>query len=176
MTNKNTINLFSLYNQKANEGLCKVVSSLTQEEWNREFIDNKVGVFKTTRSLCSHNFVVDFMYLNRFGSLRPFKTLEDPFFKEAYAPRTEYFENKDEYLAKRPVLDKLIMDFINKVTEEDLAGTIRFEGRNGIVERNFGAWLLQLFSHSAHHRGMVSIYLELLGKENDYNSLTQALQ
>ena len=171
MTNKETIALYSRYNEKANAGLCKVVGTLSDEEWNREL----PGFFKTARSLCSHNFVVDFMYLKRFNNLRPFKTLEDPFFTESYESRTVYFENKDDYLAKRPVLDSLILKFIDEVTEEDLTGTIRFEGRNGIVERNFGAWILQLFSHSAHHRGMVSVYLELLGRENDFNSLTQAM-
>ncbi|MCL2092876.1 MAG: DinB family protein [Treponema sp.] len=171
MTNTNTVSLFSRYNEKANEGLCKVVSTLTDEEWNREF----QGFFKTVRSICSHNYTVDIMYCNRFKNFRAFKALEDPFFGESYDFRTVYFEDKNEYLAKRPVLDKLMNDFIAEVTEEDLAGVVKFEGRNGTVERNFGAWLLQLFSHSAHHRGMVSVYLELLGKENDFNSLTQAL-
>jgi len=171
MTNKNTVSLFAKYNEKANEGLCKVVSTLTADEWNKEF----QGFFKTVRSICSHNYTVDIMYCNRLKNLRAFKTLEDPVFAESYDFRTVYFENIDEYLTKRPVLDKLMSAFIDEVTEEDLAGIVKFEGRNGIIERNFGAWLLQLFSHSAHHRGMVSIYLELLGKENDFNSLTQAL-
>ena len=171
MTNKNTVSLFARYNEKANEGLCKVVSTLTADEWNKEF----QGFFKTVRSICSHNYTVDIMYCNRLKNLRAFKTLEDPVFAESYDFRTVYFENIDEYLNKRPVLDKLMSAFIEEVTEEDLAGIVKFEGRNGIIERNFGAWLLQLFSHSAHHRGMVSIYLELLGKENDFNSLTQAM-
>ena len=171
MTNKNTIALFSRYNEKANEGLCKVAGTLTAEEWNREF----VGFFNTVRSLCSHNFVTDFSYLMRFNNLRPFQTLEDPYFKEAYAPGTVYFENKDDFIANRPVLDKLILRFCEEVTEEDLVATLRFEGRNGMVERNFGAWMLQLFTHSAHHRGAISVYLELLGKENDYNSFAQIL-
>ena len=176
MTNKDTVALFSRYNQKANEGLGKVLSTLTAEEWNKEISDNFIGFFKNVRSICSHNYAVDIMYCNRFKNLRAFKTLDDPVFAESFDFRVVYFEDINEYLTKRPVLDKLINNFIEEVTEEDLAGNVKFEGRNGIIERNFGAWLLQLFTHSAHHRGMASVYLELLGKENDYNSITQALQ
>jgi uncharacterized damage-inducible protein DinB len=31
--------------------------------------------------------------------------------------------------------------------------------------------LIHLFNHETHHRAMVSIYLEMLGKANDYNNV-----
>jgi uncharacterized damage-inducible protein DinB len=30
---------------------------------------------------------------------------------------------------------------------------------------------LNLFNHETHHRGMISLYLEMLGRENDFNSI-----
>ena len=172
MTNKNTILLYSRYNEKANEGMCKVISTLTPEEWTKHFD----GFFKSVRELSAHIYTSDYSYLGRFNNLRQFKSLQDPFLTaKSFPPGTAYFENMAEYLADRPVLDKIIRNFAEEVTEEDLAGTLRFETRGGTMERNFGGWLLQFFNHSAHHRGMNSVYLELLGKENDYNSFSQIL-
>ena len=31
--------------------------------------------------------------------------------------------------------------------------------------------LIHLFNHQTHHRGMISLYLEMLGKENNYNNI-----
>jgi uncharacterized damage-inducible protein DinB len=28
-----------------------------------------------------------------------------------------------------------------------------------------------MFNHQTHHRGMISLYLDMLGKENDFSSL-----
>ena len=171
--NKDTIALFARYNEKANEGMCKVISSLTNDEWNQQF---EKCYYKSVRILCSHIFTADFSYINRFNNLRSFKTLADPYFKDnTYDGRTVYFEDLHEYLAKRPELDKKMLSLVEEFTEEDLKNTLKFSTPRGDMERNFGAYNLQLFSHSMHHRGMISVYLELLGRDNDYNGIAQVL-
>ena len=172
MTNKATIALFAKYNEMANIGMCKVISSLTNDEWNKRFED---CFFKSVRQLAVHIFTSDFGGLGRCGNLRPFKTLEDPYFQTTYDPRAEIFTDKDEYLAKRPELDKKILSLVDEFTDADMAGILKFTTPRGDMERNFGAMQLQYFTHSMHHRGMISVYLELMGKENDYNGLGQAL-
>jgi uncharacterized damage-inducible protein DinB len=37
------------------------------------------------------------------------------------------------------------------------------------LEKVMETLLLHVFNHETHHRGMISLYLEMLGKENDFS-------
>jgi len=41
--------------------------------------------------------------------------------------------------------------------------------------KNFGGLIIHMFNHETHHRGMISLYLENLGIDNDFNSFNQIL-
>ena len=36
---------------------------------------------------------------------------------------------------------------------------------------SLGGLILHMFNHQTHHRGMIALYLDILGKENDFSSL-----
>ncbi|MDR3166455.1 MAG: DinB family protein [Treponema sp.] len=165
---KEIYTLLARYNQGANEKMNGYISSLTNDEWNHEF----KGFFKSIRELCSHVYVGDYSWLKRFENLREFKTLKDPFFTQKLSFQEVLFPTKEEYLAQRPELDKRIAALINETLEDDYQQALKYANSQGKgFEKNFGAVLLQVFNHETHHRGMVSLYLELLGKENDFSSL-----
>ncbi|MDR2102674.1 MAG: DinB family protein [Treponema sp.] len=160
--------LLARYNQGANEKMNGYIQSLTNEEWNQEL----KGYFKSIRGLCSHLYVGDYSWLKRFENLREFNTLKDPFFTKTLSFQEALFPVKEDYLAQRPELDKRISAVIDETSEEDYRRVLKYANAQGkSFEKNFGGVLLQLFNHETHHRGMISLYLELLGKENDFSSL-----
>jgi uncharacterized damage-inducible protein DinB len=69
-------------------------------------------------------------------------------------------------------MDNRIIKFIDEITQNDLDGMIRFTTvLENKLNLRIGEFLLDLFNHQTHHRGMISLYLEMLGKENDYSNL-----
>ncbi|MDR2094596.1 MAG: hypothetical protein LBP76_03655 [Treponema sp.] len=170
--NKETITLLAKYNQVVNQKMNAVIQTLNDEEWNRDL----GGYFKSVRGAASHIYITDFTYLKRFGNLREFTTLRDPLFGETYAFKDLLFPSKDEYLVKQPALDNLINGIINEITGDDLQGRLKYSDSTGkSIEFMFPAVIMQLFNHATHHRGAISLYLELLGRDNDYSSFFAAL-
>ena len=169
---KETIALMMKYNKAANENMNGVIKTLSQTEWEKPL----GGYFPSIRSLCSHIYVCDFNYLRRFKNFRMFSVLKDPFFDNEYSFKDTLFEDMGEYLAKRPDLDSRMSAFADEVTDADLGGILKYtDPRGNPVERNFGGIALHFLNHGTHHRGMISVYLEILGKENDFNSLARVL-
>jgi uncharacterized damage-inducible protein DinB len=40
-----------------------------------------------------------------------------------------------------------------------------------LYKRLFGGLIVHCFNHQTHHRGMISIYLDSLGIDNDFSNL-----
>jgi uncharacterized damage-inducible protein DinB len=102
--------------------------------------------------------------------------LNDAFFDRNYSFTETLFEKMEEYFAKRPDMDNRMISFADELTEADLGSVLTYidsEGKE--YKRNFGGCLLQFLNHETHHRGMISLYLEMLGRENDFSSLAQVL-
>jgi uncharacterized damage-inducible protein DinB len=169
---KEAIILFAKYNQSVNEAMNSIIKTLGPEEWEK----NLGGFFPSVRSQCSHLYICDFNWLRRFKNLRPFTALNDPFFDQAYSFKETLFADMNEYLAKRPDLDRRMLAFVNEVSAGDLGGTLKYTDSEGkTYERNFGGCLLQFLNHDTHHRGAISAYLDMLGKPNDFSSLARVL-
>ncbi|MDR2134219.1 MAG: DinB family protein [Treponema sp.] len=170
---KDTIVLFVRYNKLANKAMNEIIKTLSPQEWNKPL----GGYFPSVRGLCSHLYISDFNWLKRFRNLREFSTLKDPFFDRGYAFKDLLFEDMGEYFSGRSQLDDRLTAFAAEITDEDLTASFRFTDSSGkSLERNFGGACLQFLNHETHHRGMISLYLELLGRENDFSSFGQALK
>jgi uncharacterized damage-inducible protein DinB len=169
---KDTFTLLAKYNKKANETMNGLIKTLSDEEWEKSL----GGFFSSVRSLCSHLYIADFTWLKRFSKLRQFTTLTEDFLGRKLSFDETLFEARDEYLRRRPELDDIIAAFAGELNEGDPEKTLRYNDSRGTAyERNFGALLLHCFNHETHHRGMISVYLEILGKKNDFNSVTEVL-
>jgi uncharacterized damage-inducible protein DinB len=169
-----TVVLLAQYNQAANEKMNVVIGTLTPEEWDRDL----GGYFKSVHSLCSHLYVCDYILLKqRYFGARDFKLAKDDFFAPDYTHKDVLFALKEEYLSRRPELDKKILDFSAELTEDDFSRITRFkDSRGNLKERELGVTMLHGFNHGTHHRGMISVYLEILGKDNDFSSFLNSLK
>jgi len=166
---KDALVLLAKYNKAANEKMDTVIKTLSSQEWEKEL----GGFFKTIRATCSHIYVCDFNYLKRFSKLRDFAVLKDPFFdREPFSFTEILFADKGEYLEKRPDLNARLLAFTEELGDDDLGKILKYtDPRGNQLERNFGGLIMHNFNHDTHHRGAISLYLELLGKDNDFNSL-----
>ena len=169
---KEVIALFVHYNMSVNEAMNSIIKTLSQEEWEKTL----GGFFPSVRSLCSHLYISDFNWLKRFKNIRSFTTLDASFFDNNYSFTETLFQDMGEYLAKRPDMDNRMIAFTDELTGVDLGSVLKYTDSEGKPhERNFGGCLLHWFNHETHHRGMISLYLEMLGRENDFSNLVSLL-
>ena len=164
--NKNTFELLVRYNKGVNQQMDNTIKTLSEDEWDKQFS----GYFKSIHELCSHIFFWDYTWLYRFKTVNSFKSLSDVYFNKDYNSMEILFKNIDEYLRKRPELDNIFINFITEITADDLNKEFTWKNTKGIeIKKKIGIMLMHLFNHETHHRGMISLYLELIGKENDYS-------
>jgi len=163
-----TIKLFAAYNAGANREMGKVLAALTPEEWDRDL----KGYFNSVHSVCSHVYISDTNWLIRFKGLRPFRSLSVPLFDATLPWGETLFSSTDEYLKKRADLDAIYSAFAGELTDPDLEKTFSYSDSKGTAHtHDFGDCVLHVFNHQTHHRGMIALYLDILGKKNDFNSL-----
>jgi len=187
---KKIFELFASYNKKVNKSMNDIIQTLTNEQWKNQFS----GFYKSIQDICSHIYFWDYNELNRCKYLRKFNSLEEKFpyeekikkysikiskegneyLDDGFTSSKEIFLNSsiNEYVNMRIDLDDRIINFINEITSDDLENTIMFTTITG----NKFKWriydlIINLFNHQTHHRGMISIYLDMLGIENDYSNL-----
>jgi uncharacterized damage-inducible protein DinB len=163
-----TCRLLAQYNQGADQKMNDKIRLISSAQWNQEF----GGYFKTIKQLCSHIYISDYVWMKRFGGFRDFRFIKAPFFDPTLAYGSEPFDNSADYLLKREELDKKMILFIDELDESDLEKIISFTNIKGeAVSKNVGGSILHIFNHQTHHRGMISLYLDMMGIENDFSSL-----
>jgi uncharacterized damage-inducible protein DinB len=163
-----TCRLLALYNQTANQKMDGLIRTLTEAQWNQEF----TGHFKTIKQLCTHIYISDYNWLKRFSRFRDFQYTKDPLFAQDLSYSSHPFGGNAEYIAKREELDKKLTALAGELVESDLGINITFTYIKGeTVSKNAGGSLLHMFNHQTHHRGMVSLYLEMMKIDNDFSSL-----
>jgi uncharacterized damage-inducible protein DinB len=170
---KDTFVLLAKFNKTANAKMDGIIKTLSPEEWDRPL----GGYFKSVRGLCSHLYICDFNWLKRFPKIRDFAVLKEPLFdREPYSYAEVLFADKGDYFAPRASLDEKIIAFADELKDADLSAALKYsDARGNSYERNFGGLILHFFNHQTHHRGMISLCLEMLGRENDFNGVAALL-
>jgi uncharacterized damage-inducible protein DinB len=163
-----TIKFLAEYNSITNKNMNEYIKGLTEEQWTKKF----GGYFNSIRSLCNHLCISDFNWLKRFSLLRPFEYIKDQFFKNTYSFGSHAITTKDDYFRLRKELDNYLKLFEEELKEEDLNKRLIYrDSHNDEHNQEFGLVVLHVFNHQTHHRGMISIYLEEMGIENDYSNI-----
>jgi uncharacterized damage-inducible protein DinB len=162
---KEIFELLGKYNKNSNIQMNNVIKNITEEEWNKKF----PSFWKSIHELCSHIFFGDYGWLKFLNSFVKSNSLPDKYFDKEYKWEEIIFEDKDEYFIRRKELDEIIINSINELTNDDLNKLLKMVDWKGeTVENKFGAYLMQMFNHGTHHRAVVSLYLDMLGKEHDF--------
>jgi uncharacterized damage-inducible protein DinB len=173
------------YNKEANNSLSNIIMNFTEDQWKRQFS----GYYKSIHEICSHIYFWDLIHLKRFRLLRDFVSLTDKNIGKDFSNNlNEYlklknelnkiFLNINEHINLRNNLDNIIANFINELTEIDIDAVLKFktpegkfEPENGLFfEKKMSGLLIHYFDHGTHHRGMISVYLDMIGIENDFSN------
>jgi uncharacterized damage-inducible protein DinB len=164
--------LLARYNSSVNLKMNALIEGLSAEAWDRGL----GGFFPSVHSLCNHLYIGDLNWLKRFSALRDFEYAKSPLLASIPKFSETAVGTVAEYLAKRAALDELLGAFATELTDGDLAKDLSYVDSHGTEHRrNFGGLVLHCFNHQSHHRGMVSVYLEMLGVPNDFANLMDLL-
>lgn len=163
-----TVKLLARYNRHANTAMGRICAGLSDAEWNHGF----GGYYPSIRALCSHVFQGDVAWLKRFATARPFRYAEHPIFERPLVWGELLFPSYAEYARERQVADELLSRFADELVPEDFPRRLRYKNWRGEdQDREFGGLVIHVFNHQTHHRGMVSLYLDMLGKQNDFSNI-----
>ncbi len=144
--------MMAAYNRWANRTLYDAASVLTEEEYRRD-----TGAFFA--SMCgtlNHILVADLIWLHRFTGQG-----ELPGHLEAIL-----HDEFDDLREAREGTDERIIDWIDSLDEDDLAGRFTYVTITDLktVSQRLAPALSHFFNHQTHHRGQAHMILSVLGE------------
>ncbi len=167
-----TVLFLSEYNKIVNEKMNSYISVLNEESWVRNF----GGYFPSIKSLCNHLYICDTNWLKRFSKLKKFTFVDGTKIPDGLSFTTDTITDIPDYLTKRALLDKKIIEFSYELKDEDLNKNLTYIDSHGIeYTKNMGFLIMHMFNHETHHRGMVSLYLDELKISNDFSNIYDIL-
>ncbi|WP_146656134.1 DinB family protein [Labilithrix luteola] len=164
------VRVMARYNRWMNDKLYAVAEKLTDAERKQD----RGAFFGSIHRTFNHLLLGDRVWLGRFtgltlpkGELGPggIRTLDQ-----------ELYADFDELRRERAKTDHDIDAFVATLTEEGLAGNLRYT-RSGVV-KEVPLWhvLSHLFNHQTHHRGQVTTLLMQAGHDPGVTDLVAMLQ
>lgn len=143
---------FARYNAWANRRLYDAAATLTDEQYRAD----RGAFFKSMHGTLNHLLTADWVWMNRFTGRGPAPERLD----------TIHHEQLAELRAVREAEDKRIVDYIDGLTEAQLAGTIRYRrvSTPEVFEQALAPALAHFFNHQTHHRGQAHSILCSFGQ------------
>lgn len=158
------------YNRWMNEKLYAVADTLTDAERKVD----RGAFFGSIHRTLNHLLLADRVWLGRFigarlqdGEMGPggIRSLDQ-----------EIYADFDELRRERAHTDDELDAYVGTLTDEKLAGTLRYL-RRGVVNE-FPLWhaVAHLFNHQTHHRGQVTTLLMQAGRDPGVTDLVAMLR
>jgi len=139
--------MFGRYNAWANSRLYDATARLSPEQYRAD----RGAFFKSVHGTLNHLLVTDRIWMQRFTG-------------EGDAPNrldAILFESFDELRAAREAEDRRIVDFVDGLDDDRIAGTIKYRRVSSPeeFEQQLAPALAHWFNHQTHHRGHVHALL-----------------
>jgi len=159
------------YNGGVNQSLIELLEPLRKEQIMMETKAYYPSIFETVL----HNFIADITWLRRYrgvfsendslSNCQLISLEEKGFRKEFESDYTKLFQYRKE-------LDDVIILFANGMDEGKLSSVLKYKNYKGEeLEKEVWKTLLHWFNHQTHHRGQISVLLDLIGIDHDYSSV-----
>ena len=141
------------YNRWMNDKLYAACAELSDDERKAD----RRAFFKSIHGTLNHILLADRVWFGRFVG-RPFKVR---------SLDQELYADFGELRAERAALDQDIDGWSQSVTDEQLAGKVRFMSivAPGPLEYDLWVCVAHFFNHQTHHRGQVTALLSQLGRD-----------
>jgi uncharacterized damage-inducible protein DinB len=152
--------MFGHYNAWANGRVYEAAAALSTEQYRAD----RGAFFKSVHGTLNHLLVTDRVWMHRFTG-------------EGDAPgRLDaiLFESFPELRAAREAEDRRIIDFVDRLDDGRIAGTIKYRrvSTPEQFEQQMAPALAHWFNHQTHHRGQVHALLTgLVGKAPELDLL-----
>jgi uncharacterized damage-inducible protein DinB len=139
--------MFGHYNAWANSRLYDAAARLSNEQYRAD----RGAFFKSVHGSLNHLLVTDRIWMQRFTG-------------EGEAPNrldAILFETLDELRVARETEDRRIVDFVERLDEARIAGTIKYRRVSSPeqFEQHLAPALAHWFNHQTHHRGQIHALL-----------------
>jgi len=138
---------FARYNAWANRRLYDAAAELTDEQYRAD----RGAFFKSMHGTLNHLLTADWVWMHRFTGQGPSPERLDMIQHEQLA----------DLRRTREAEDKRIIDYVDGLSEAQLAGTIRYRrvSTPEEFEQALAPALAHFFNHQTHHRGQVHVML-----------------
>ena len=157
------------YNRWMNDKLYAVAAKLDDAERKKD----RGAFFGSIHRTLNHLLLADRVWLGRFNGVTPPEGEMAPGIR---ALDQELYADFDELRRERTKTDDVIDAFVATLSEEKLAGNLRFLRRGTVNE--FPLWhaVAHLFNHQTHHRGQVTTLLMQAGHDPGSTDLIAMLR
>ncbi len=153
--------LMASYNAWMNTKVYDTAERLTADELSRD----RGAFFGSILGTLNHLAAADLIWLGRLAEHAPFVGRID--LTGLPQPGSIRLTIADDLSKLRPVrerIDRLIVSFIDGLTEADLVGVLEYRRTDGTPHRKLlASVLLHVFNHQTHHRGQVTTLLTQAG-------------
>jgi uncharacterized damage-inducible protein DinB len=152
--------MFGHYNAWANGRLFEAAAALSTEQYRAD----RGAFFKSVHGTLNHLLVTDRVWLQRFTGEGDAPDRLDAILFETFA----------ELCTAREAEDRRIIDFVDRLDDGRIAGTIRYRrvSTPEQFEQQMAPALAHWFNHQTHHRGQVhAILTGLVGKAPELDLL-----
>lgn len=126
---------------------------------NADLCEDKGAFFKSVIGTLNHILVGDIIWLKRFSE-HPSSSEALSYISEQEKPKsldTILFMDIDGLKNEREKIDKIIIKWIEQLSEEDLSNCISYTNMAGnLFSQRFLSLINHLFLHQVHHRGQVT--------------------
>jgi len=167
---KTIFQAFARYNGSVNGSILELVEPLTKEQIMMETKAYYPSIFETLL----HNFIADLNWLKRYrDTFKENKGLDSNLVSmDDKSLRREFESDYRKFFQYRRQMDDVIIQFVNELDESKLDSVIRYKNYKGeVIEKEIWKTLLHLFNHQTHHRGQVSVLLDMVGVDHDFSSM-----
>jgi len=159
------------YNRSVNESVREILTGLSKDQL---FSETK-AYYRSIYDTCIHLLQSDIFWLMRYKAVYP----DNDHLKNnklllmnVENIRSEFESDYKKIFETQKNIDILIEQFIGDCTDENYAHAFKYTNYKGVTtERILWQTLLHWFNHQTHHRGQISVFLDMMGINNDYSSL-----
>jgi uncharacterized damage-inducible protein DinB len=168
---KNIFQAFARYNGSVNQSIIELLEPLKKEQIMMGTKAYYPSIFETLL----HNFIGDLNWLKRYrDAFKENKALShnELVSLEEKSLRKEFESDYTKLFQYRKQADDVIVQFVNEMDENKMNSVFKYKNYKGEdVEKELWKILLHWFNHQTHHRGQISVLLDLIGVDHDYSSL-----
>jgi uncharacterized damage-inducible protein DinB len=172
---KTLFQAFGRYNSSVNQSVLELVTPLSKDDVMKKAKAYYPSIFETL----FHVLLADLLWLRRYsGIIKGSKALNNnPLSSHEEKDLRKDFESDYTRLYQyRKQVDEVILQFVQELDENQLSAMLRYKNYKGEeIEKEMWKAMLHWFNHQTHHRGQVSVLLDLIGIDHDYSSMVSRI-